>query len=86
MTRAGTSKNKATDEQLKEIADSIGVGANSKNKKKTMKTLTGRQRGKPIDALTRRRLAQWHCESAILRRATRTRAHRQAIKDDRCSC
>lgn len=57
MTRAGASKNKATDEQLKEIADSIGVGANSKNKKKTMKTLTGRQRGKPIDALTRRRVA-----------------------------
>ena len=57
MTRAGTSKNKATDEQLKEIADSIGVGANSKNKKNTMKTLTDRQRGKPIDALTRRRVA-----------------------------
>ena len=57
MTRAGASKNKADDEHLKEIAAAVGVGVGGKNKKKTIKTLTGRQRGKPIDVLTRRRVA-----------------------------
>ena len=53
MTRAGASKNKADNDQLKEIADSIGVGVGGKNKQNPP---TGCQRGKPIDALTRRRL------------------------------
>ena len=82
MTRAGVSKNKADDEHLKEIADAVGVGVGvgDKIKKKTIKTLTGRQRGQPIDVLTRRRVAMRILLHKKSERATRTVCWRPSLE------